>query len=58
MTAENELTIVNIAGHILFSMKNPADWQMVDVSKFPKGIYFIRVTTAEHTVSTGRLVKL
>ena len=57
-TPESELTVVNIAGHVLFSMKNPADWQTVDVSKFPKGIYFIRVITAEHTVSTGRLVKL
>ena len=55
---ESELTIVNIAGKVLFSMKNPADWQTVDASKLPKGIYIIRVITPQHTVSTGRLVKL
>ena len=55
---ESTLTIVNMAGKILFSMKNPADWQSVDASKLPKGIYVIRVITPEHTVSTGRLVKL
>ena len=57
-TLESELTIVNTAGQVVFSMKNPADWQTVDASKLPKGIYIIRVTTPEHTVSTGRLVKL
>jgi hypothetical protein len=56
--AEKELIVVNVSGKIVFALKNPAEWQTVDVSILPKGIYVIRMMTENHAVATGRFVKM
>lgn len=56
-TKEATIQITNLSGQVIFSRQLSTDNSQIDISKFPKGIYFISITSDDF-LKTEKLIKL
>ena len=53
----NEISIFDIAGTEVFTGKNISSNNLIDVSKFQTGTYFIRIISKENTINRKLIIK-
>ena len=51
------VTITNVSGKVLFEKANFSDSQTINISKYPSGVYFVRIQTKDKVYST-KIIKL
>ena len=54
----NQLSLLNAAGILVSSIKAAGSTQRIDISKFAKGIYMLRIEAADGSIQTVKVVKL